>query len=39
MPFRSDALAVLGYANGFTLWSYQTTDDRETVLVTPAGSL
>jgi hypothetical protein len=32
MPFRSDTLSVLAYANGFTLWSYQTPDASATVV-------
>jgi len=31
MAFQSKNLSVLGYANGFTLWHYATTDAAATV--------
>lgn len=31
MAFQSKNLSVIGYANGFTLWHYATTDAAATV--------
>lgn len=31
MSYSAKNLSVLGYANGFTLWHYRTTDDAATV--------
>jgi hypothetical protein len=32
MPFRSETLSVLAYANGLTLWGYQTPDASAAVV-------
>ena len=31
MAFNSKNFSVMAYANGFTLWNYQTPDTLETV--------
>ena len=31
MVYNRKNLSVLAYANGFTLWAYQTDDDKRTI--------